>query len=462
MYFHQWLIMDKKGKTRVSDIEIMQDEEFNLEPVNSSSHSSNVSSDEIQFTLIPTNESIEVSNENLEFSEIISTERNYDRWANFIFPHTKSPDLREIRVKEWDLILPNGKKGTASILITPAKDGRCYTARTYDVYLALVWFWREGGMLNEPFRLSLSQIARKLEMPTSGKNLKAILNELEVLYFTNVSWVLSFQDLSQRHMTTKNQRVLETFNYSTLEERGGLSGQSGVSLQFNENIRVNIRNNITTPVNFTARKAIRSSVAKILYGRIDSILATNNKLERRIENLVEELNLTVSRYQHKSQRKVLGEMLIRNLDGLELSNLNILTVQLAETTDKKDFKLIFKSAPAENKKKEKTIKKLAKKKSINVDLEAVEGIVQEMVAITKATNKNVGLYYTIAKNYPLNLIHRAIGEFKELVDLNPKINNKPAYFTTVVHVVAHRMGEEWIKECGSECRYRPENQFLPE
>ena len=454
--------MDKKGEMRVSDIEITHDDEFNLEPVNSSSHSSNVSSDEIQFTLIPTNESIEVSNENLEFSEIISTERNYDRWANFIFPHTKSPDLREIRVKEWDLILPNGKKGTASILITPAKDGRCYTARTYDVYLALVWFWREGGMLNEPFRLSLSQIARKLEMPTSGKNLKAILNELEVLYFTNVSWVLSFQDLSQRHMTTKNQRVLETFNYSTLEERGGLSGQSGVSLQFNENIRVNIRNNITTPVNFTARKAIRSSVAKILYGRIDSILATNNKLERRIENLVEELNLTVRRYQHKSQRKVLGEMLIRNLDGLELSNLNILTVQLAETTDKKDFKLIFKSTPAENKKKEKTIKKLAKKKSINVDLEAVEGIVQEMVAITKVTNKNVGLYYTIAKNYPLNLIHRAIGEFKELVDLNPKINNKPAYFTTVVHVVAHRMGEEWIKECGSECRYRPENQFLPE
>ena len=439
----------------MNDVEKTHDEEFDLEPAKSSSHSSNVSSDELQLSLIP-------SSESKELSEIISTERNYDRWANFIFPHTKSPDLKEIRKKEWKLELPNGKKGTASILITPAKDGRCDTARTYDLYLALVWLWREYGMPNEPFRLNLSQIARKLEMPTSGKNLKAILSELEVLYFTNVSWVLSFQDLTQRHMTTKNQRVLETFNYATLEERGGLSGQSGVTLQFNENIRVNIRNNVTTPVNFTARKAIRSSVAKILYGRIDSILATNHKLERRIENLVEELNLTVHRYQHKSQRKVLGDMLIRNLDGLELSNQYILTVQMAETTDQQDFKLIFKSAPAENKQKEKTTKKQVKKKSITVDPEAIEGIVQEMVSITKATNKNVGLYYTIAKNYPLNLIHRAIGEFKELIDLNPKINNKPAYFTTVVHVVAHRMGEEWIKDCGSECRYRPQNQFLPE
>ena len=414
--------------------------------------------EELQLSLLP-------SGESKELSEIISTERNYDRWANFIFPHTKSPDLKEIRKKEWRLELPNGKEGTASILITPAKDGRCYTARTYDVYLALVWFWRELGMPNEPFKLNLSQIARKLEMPTSGKNLKAILNELEVLYFTNVSWVLSFQDITQRFMTTKNQRVLETFNYATLEERGGLSGQSGVTVQFNENIRNNIRNNITTPVNFTARKAIRSSVAKILYGRIDSILASHTRLERRIENLVGELNLTAHRYQHKSQRKVLGEMLIRNLNGLELSNKNILTVELSETVDGQDFKLIFKSIPFEDRKKgSKGVAKQADQsvKIINTDPVLIENIVADMTALTGSNKANLGLYYSIAKHYSENLIHRAIGEFKELMSLNPKISNKSAYFTTVVHVIAHKMGEEWIKPCGSDCRYRPENQFLPE
>ena len=308
--------MPRKKQQSEITADITQDLESTVVSAQDNERPSKGSVEELQLSLLP-------SGESKELSEIISTERNYDRWANFIFPHTKSPDLKEIRKKEWRLELPNGKEGTASILITPAKDGRCYTARTYDVYLALVWFWRELGMPNEPFKLNLSQIARKLEMPTSGKNLKAILNELEVLYFTNVSWVLSFQDITQRFMTTKNQRVLETFNYATLEERGGLSGQSGVTVQFNENIRNNIRNNITTPVNFTARKAIRSSVAKILYGRIDSILASHTRLERRIENLVGELNLTAHRYQHKSQRKVLGEMLIRNLNGLELSNKNI-------------------------------------------------------------------------------------------------------------------------------------------
>ncbi len=411
----------------------------------------------LQLSLLP-------SGENKEISDIVSTERNYDRWANFIFPHTKSPDLREIRKKEWSLELPGGKSGIASILITPAKDGRCYTARTYDVYLALVWFWREFGMQNEPLKFTQTQNARKLETPTSGKNLKIILGELEVLYYTNVSWVLSYQDQSERYMTTKNQRVLDTFNYATLEERGGISGQSGVTVQFNENIRKNIRNNITTPVNFTARKAIRSSVAKILYGRIDSILATNPKLERRIENLVTELNLTVNRYHHKSQRKGLGELLQRNLDGLELSNLKRLSVELTETSDGLDYKLIFKAiAPHKEKKGLTTNKAPSRLKIANTDANIIENLVLTMQDLAGSGKKsNDGLYYLIAKYYSETLIYRAIGEFKELLSVNPKIGNRSAYFTTVVHVVAHKMGEEWIKECGSDCRFRPENQFLPE
>jgi hypothetical protein len=61
----------------------------------------------LQLSLLP-------SGEDRVISDIVSTERNYDRWANFIFPHTKSPDLKEIRKKEWDLELPNGKNALAS------------------------------------------------------------------------------------------------------------------------------------------------------------------------------------------------------------------------------------------------------------------------------------------------------------------------------------------------------------
>ena len=178
------------------------------------SHGSSVN--DLQRSLLP----LPTSKENKQISEIISTERNYDKWANFIFPHTKTTDLAEIRKHVWDVTLPSGIEATASILITPAKNGRCYTTRSYDVYLALIAFWRDMGMPDTPMNLTLSQIAKKLGTGTGGKDLQIILDELQTLYFTNVSWVLSFQHLSEKNTTTKNQRVLETFNYSTREEIG--------------------------------------------------------------------------------------------------------------------------------------------------------------------------------------------------------------------------------------------------
>lgn len=417
------------------------------------------SANDLQRSLLP----LPTSKENKQISEIISTERNYDKWANFIFPHTKTTDLAEIRKHVWDVTLPNGVEATASILITPAKNGKCYTTRSYDVYLALIAFWRDMGMPDTPMNLTLSQIAKKLGMGTGGKDLQIILDELHTLYFTNVSWVLSFQHLSEKNTTTKNQRVLETFNYSTREERGGVLGHGGVTVQFHRTIMENIRNNITTPVNFAARKAIRSSVAKTLYGRMDSILATTPRIERRLDNIVKEFNLTPSRYKHKSQRKILGDLLVRNLHLAELSNLNIMQVEMVETADQSDYKLIFTTSDPSLKK----IPKPATKKSaphlpvVNTDKNVVENLVYHMKELLHVTDpKDDGLYYTLARHYDEVIIWRAIGEFKEMLQSNPKIGKRAAYFTSLVHLTAHRLGREWIKPCGRSCKFRPEN-LLP-
>lgn len=104
----------------------------------------------------------------------------------------------------------------------------------------------------------------------------------------------------------------------------------------------NIRNCVTIPVNFTARKSIKSEVAKALYNRVDSLLAKMDRHEKTAVNLVDELNLKVSRYQYKSQRKSFVELLQKNLDGVPLSSVSAyLSVSIQETSNKLDRKCVF-------------------------------------------------------------------------------------------------------------------------
>lgn len=104
----------------------------------------------------------------------------------------------------------------------------------------------------------------------------------------------------------------------------------------------NIRNRVTIPVNFTARKSIKSEVAKALYNRVDSILAKSDRHEKTATNLVEELGLTKHRYQYKSQRKKFIELLQKNLDGVALSSVKaFLSVEIVETKNGKDWKCVF-------------------------------------------------------------------------------------------------------------------------
>ncbi len=100
-------------------------------------------------------------------AEIISTEANYDRWSNFLFPHSKSKNIYGRRKKKREVKLPDGKVSEAIIEITPSQDEKSYTTKTYDVFLALMSLWKEKHMPNDPMELFVSDIARKLDLKTS-------------------------------------------------------------------------------------------------------------------------------------------------------------------------------------------------------------------------------------------------------------------------------------------------------
>ncbi len=174
----------------------------------------------------------------------------------------------------------------------------------------------------------------------------------------------------------------------------------------------NIRNRVTIPVNFTARKSIKSDVAKALYNRVDSLLAKMDKHEKTAIKLIDELSLKVSRYQYKSQRKAFVELLKKNLDGMPLSSVNaFLCVTLLETSNKQDWKCIFTkqshSQPTDTVTRRLTV--------VNTDADHREYLVDLINATIGGKKQNSRLYHKYALYYSENLIRRAIGEYKELV-----------------------------------------------
>ena len=411
-------------------------------------------SDDPQKSLIPAS--------NSEISLVISAEANYDRWANFLFPHTKTADdLAKRRVsKPIPVNLPNGEKGEGRIEVIPPVDGKCYTSKSYEVYLAIVSIWRDQGMSDEPILVSLSQIARKLDLKPSGRVLKLILMELKTLSRTTTSWIFSFTTVEVSGSSLSDKRVLDTFEYTEKKDRiSGLSSETKCKIRLSEHIRKNIQNNITIPVNFTARKSIKSDVARTIYSRIDSILISHKRLENSATYIVDEYFLTKKRYQYKSQRKGLVELITRNLNGVETSRPGVfLVVSYEETADGRDWKCIFSTTGSAK-------AALVKKNTlptVNKDKDFQEYLVSEIEAVMKGGHENKALYAEFARKYSENHIRRAIGEYKELVAVNPSIENRKAYFTALMHTVAHKLGKEWIKPCDKNCKYRPESQLFPD
>ncbi len=390
-----------------------------------------------------------------EVIEIIRPEENLERWSNFIFPHARTRGLEEIRVKSWDIALADGREATASISIQPAVGEKGYTYKAYDVYLALVAIWNNKGQPDDPFNTSLREIARRMDVPENGHWMKIINEELSTLYKTTLTWTLSFKADKER-LTVKNQHVLETYDFSTLEERAELTNrfEQVCTVRFDQKIRNNLRELRTIPVNWTARKSITSPIAKVLYNRLDNILSKHSYYERTALFLVLDLSLTESRYKYKSQRKQLLNTIVKQLNGKRLSNLSILVVSLEETADKKDWKLVVKTRS--DKKERKPTYKLP---IINKDPDEREMIIERIGSIVGDLDKNYKLYNVFSLYYSINIINRSLGEFKELTSINKSIKNKSKYFTSVLHAIAHKMGREWIKDCGPECKYRPNNNI---
>lgn len=84
-------------------------------------------------------------------------------------------------------------------------------------------------------------------------------------------------------------------------------------IDFDENIKQNLKAKKTVPLNLTSRLSISSPIQRVLFDMIDTFLAKKSYLEMSGKTLVRELNLS-DRYKHLSKRKILLESFKTGLD----------------------------------------------------------------------------------------------------------------------------------------------------
>ncbi|MFT2112636.1 hypothetical protein [Marinomonas sp. 2405UD68-3] len=419
----------------------------------------NESTDKIQTSLEAINQDPQINMipaTDGEIGQLIVAEANYDRWSNFLFPHSKSNDIYGKRKRQWNVTLPDGVEKSAQIEVIPAQDEKSYTTKSYDVFLAVTEIWKSKGMTDDIMEIHLGDIAKILDLKENGRVVNMIMEELRCLHDTKVSWIFSFHSSDTKEDTYKNQRVLDTFDYVQKSERNHGETKTTCSIRLSEHIRLNIKNKITIPVNFAARKKIRSSIAKALYSRLDNLLFQNPFYIRTALSLIKELNIKPGRYLYKSQRKNLLQTLQKNLNGAEMSQIGyFIYVDIEETLDKKDWQCIFRTnysmGHLEHDKESESEKKFSS------DNLALFNIIEKEIGIC---SKYTETYQLLSLTYEASFILDIIAEWKETTSNNTAIEDKKKYFVNLMHHTVHKKGLNWITPCGKKCQLRPENMLF--
>lgn len=379
---------------------------------------------------------------------IVRPELNTSKFADFIFPPSHGKDLTKTRVKKWKGTLPNGKEGDIFLRVSPTESFKAPSHTTYKVLLALYDIWHERRLTDGTCICSMRDILKRLKLSVnSSKNTKMIERELDALRETIIAWNYSFLDESGEGKMVRKMNILSSFEYDNIVSPDK-QFTSRVQFRFDENIQRNLEINKTKPFQLGVLLSISGEIASVLYTRLDIIMSVRERpYERTSKGLFEDLDLDSEKYQYPSRRKAKLESVIKQINGKKISTGEILVVRLAKTVDGSDWKIVV------NKDKPKGLPK-AHRPSLPIvnDKKMVVLLAEDIAAVLGDLETHRGLYERLCMHYSVDLIYRALGEFK--ADGGLQSTYKRRYFVAMLHRLAHESGLEWIKNCGSDCKYR--------
>ncbi|MEJ1354863.1 MAG: hypothetical protein RPU39_09260 [Candidatus Sedimenticola sp. (ex Thyasira tokunagai)] len=380
---------------------------------------------------------------------IVRPELNTAKFADFIFPPSHAKGLNKSRTKSFRGLLPNGKEGEMQLIVRPPEGSKSGTQNTNKVMLALYDIWHERHITDGTCTCSLRDIAERLQIKMNGRVAKMLERELLTLRETILRWNYSWIDEDNNRRKLEPMNILDKFSYEDVVTPNK-TFHSRVVFRFNEDIRRNLAASKTKPFNLSELLKIKGEIAAVLYTRLDIILANRDKpYSRTSKNLFDDLQLSGDKdwYRYPSRRKSKLIPIVKAIHGRKLSTGRILLIKLEQTADKKDWKIVaatkgLKGAPVSQKRLLPVVN----------DSETIMYLGQELGKLLDDYDTHKNLYERFATHYSYDTIYQAMSEHKADGGLQAKSPRR--FFTTVLHRLAHQKGKEWIKQCGSHCKYR--------
>jgi len=298
----------------------------------------------------------------IERKDVIRQELNIEKWPLF----TTSTYRKKSREIIREVILENGDKITRKVTIGKFRKEEIGVLRLqdYKTLCALIHLWEEVKRpINTSVNFALHQLAHILKLQWGGKTHKEIFQSLERLKAIPIIWEDSFY----QKKTDTTERMVTYFNLlddlMIFERRKGARKEETYlafsRFKLNGRVTNNLLSNYSKPIYLDVIMKLKKEISLLLYRFIDLIMADKNCYERKTKELFSDLEL--SEYKYSSDRNRLLSPALKELEGIELTTGFISYAKLEQTTDGKDWKVVFrksrKSLQIEHKEEEKEASK---------------------------------------------------------------------------------------------------------
>jgi hypothetical protein len=421
------------------------------------------------------NKKVAITEEIINKNRLIQTERSIERYVGQIFPSNKSERLNKEYSKQWPVKARHkisGKVitvGTQGIKIKPSLDKLRYTTETLKIYWALIFLWNANGCpeANVEIESNLSDLCKILTIEKNGEVYKRLIKELYCLKETSLEFLRSFEVKGGEKYKSRNINILTEFNHNYREKTQNKyekaleldkehQSKQKFSFKFNSDIIENLKNKVTIPVNLKVLNSIRSSIAQSMYTKTNKILMWRYKealrggivdYENTARRIVGEIGLKQKNYKYPSRRKALINLIVKALDGKELTQPGYtIKAELFDAANM-DYKVRFTLVVDKTK-----IKKSNRPKVINTDPDVIRTIIDRIKEyIQPKTNKDDDAYKIYAQVYSYDLINVAVGQAREkeeyLKTIGNEVTNRGGWFSNTLHQEVHKKRLKWIDGC---------------
>lgn len=342
--------------------------------------------------------------------EIVRPDQNIGKYATMLFasPHLKNLD--DHRVFSWPVMVEGDEEVMASIAIHPQKDQIIPTTTTFKVLMALIQVWRmRGSDPSGSISFSDRQLAEVAGWSFSGATAKRIRTHVRILQGTTIDWVLSYR---RGEKLERRVQAMSLINDATTVERSEMFEDERFRAVQNVTLHrmlvENMLSNRVRPINFASLRQIKSDASTRLYMMLDLFLARKPKWERRSYDLLTaDLGYEGKRYGNRGERKRTLAKLIADLDGKELAS-GKLSVEMAETADGKDWKIVAR--------KERRIVKKRPRVSVICSTSDAELLADDLLAgfegLEKAGPPKRGFMVFLCERYPEHVLRDALARAK--------------------------------------------------